>query len=71
MSFKIGDRVVRTVGRYVLPGTKGTLIQKDARYAEDWLVKTDNGGIMNWHKDTFVLEEVYDSPLYKVIQEVE
>lgn len=72
MNYKKGDRVVRLAGIYHPRGTRAIIISKDDVFANDYVVHVDRSEeteLHYWHKNSFVLEELYDSPLYKIMEE--
>lgn len=74
--FNVGDRVVRihTTGSEKDPGynygVKGTVTKLDACEPNmDCMVLTDNYGEILWNYEYMILEEVFESPLYKAMRE--
>lgn len=65
--YKVGDRVVRPEE----PHYKGTLLSPKNN-AGTWYVKEDDCEDRSWWNEKyFILEEIYNSPLYQAMKEEE
>jgi hypothetical protein len=75
--FKVGDKVVKVRGRSsdVLPIGTTAVIGIDPEDSDELVIVGDfakYGRAENWFRTNFInweLEEVYNSPLYKVMEE--
>lgn len=77
--FRVGDRVVRVYGNW-MNGARGTIVgvysENPYQYQillDDKYKKLENRKVKKWgwHENYIELEEIVDSPLYKLMKEEE